>query len=123
MKKRFFAVIGIVVLFVAVGCVLYIRSKELGSMNKVVTVPETCDSAIYFNCEAGDRIKFSFKSKVDNGVLDMVLYDSDGNVVYELDYADALECFYTVDRGDTYALVAECDDFAGSYSIKVYLAN
>lgn len=48
------------------------------------------------------------------------LYDSDGNVVYELDRAKALETYYIFNKTDRYTLVAEYSDFVGNYKITVY---
>ena len=53
----------------------------------------------------------------------MVLYDSAGNEVYILDKAKALETFFTLNRSDTYTLVAECNSFIGEYKISVYKAD
>ena len=54
------------------------------------------------------------------GDLDIILYDSEGNEVYELDGAKELETFFNLSNSDTYTLVADCSNFTGSYSIKVY---
>ena len=78
---------------------------------------------ISFSGEEGERIKFSFRSNIVNGELNMVLYDSAGNAVYTLDEAKALETFYTLDSSGTYTLAAECKDFIGEYKIKVYKAD
>ena len=83
----------------------------------------TTASDISFSGEAGERIKFSFRSNIVNGVLNMVLYDSAGNAVYTLDKAKALETFYTLDSSGIYTLAAECKDFVGEYKIKVYKAD
>lgn len=60
-------------------------------MNHDYAEPTTSISDISFRGEAGGRIKFSFASDIKNGDLDMILYDSKGNVVYELDRAKELE--------------------------------
>ncbi len=69
------------------------------------------------------KIKFSFKSSVEAGELDIVLYDSDGNIVYELDKAKALETYCTLEKADTYTLSAKYNDFVGNYKIVVYEAD
>ena len=92
-------------------------------MKNSYTEQITTASDISFSGEAGERIKFSFRSNIVNGELNMVLYDSNGNVVYTLDEAKALETFFTLDSSGTYTLAAECKDFIGEYKIKVYKAD
>ena len=89
-------------------------------MNQSYTEPVTNSSNISFLGEAGDKIKFSFASDIESGELDMVLYDSEENVVYELDRAKELETFYVLNNSDTYTLAAEYSDFVGEFKIKVY---
>ena len=62
-------------------------------MKNSYTEQITTASDISFSGEAGERIKFSFRSNIVNGELNMVLYDSAGNAVYTLDEAKALETF------------------------------
>ena len=89
-------------------------------MNQSYTEPVTNSSNISFLGEAGDKIKFSFASDIESGELDIVLYDSEENVVYELDRAKELETFYVLNNSDTYTLGAEYSDFVGKFKIKVY---
>ena len=89
-------------------------------MSKSYSEQITTTSDISFSGEAGDRIKFSFKSDIISGNLDIVLYDSVGNEVYTLDSAKALETFFTLERSDTYTLAAKCSNFIGDYKIVVY---
>lgn len=78
------------------------------------------NSNISFSGEAGEKIKFSFRSHIESGDLELVLYDSNGNAVYELDQAKALETYFVLEKSDTYTLEAEYKDFIGNYKIVVY---
>lgn len=89
-------------------------------MSDVVATPTTKTSTISFVGEAGDKIKFAFESDIKSGELRIVLYDSQGNEVYELDKADVLQTFFYLESSDTYTLAAEYVDFVGRYKIKVY---
>lgn len=123
MKKRSIK-IGIAVIIVAVISIYLItRPKVLGNMSNSFSEQTTTTSDISFSAEAGERIKFSFRSKIVSGNLDMVLYDSAGNEVYILDKAKALETFFTLNSSDIYTLVAECNNFIGKYRISVYKAD
>lgn len=120
MKKKSI-IIGIIVLAIILLSVwLLTRPKALGNINQTFTESETSSSDISFTGEAGDKIKFSFRSDIKNGSLEIVLYDSRGNAVYELDKAKALETYFILENSDTYTLVAECSDFIGNYKIVVY---
>lgn len=88
-------------------------------MNKAFAEPTSGTSNISFAGEENNKIKFSFKSNVESGELNIVLYDSTGNLIYELDKAKALEIYFTFDKTDTYTLKAEYVDFVGNYEIKV----
>lgn len=117
-KKRI--IIGIIVVIAAGFCIWYAtRTKVLGSMNLVYAEPTTSSSTVSFQGAAGDKIKFSFASEVKSGELDMILYDSEGNVVYQLAKAGKLETFFTLEKTDTYTLSAEYSDFVGNFKIKV----
>lgn len=120
MKKKY-VIIGIMAVLAAILSVwLLTRPKPLGNINHAYSEPETSVSNISFSGEAGDRIKFSFRSDVKSGDLDILLYNSDGNEVYKLDGATELETFFDLSRSDTYFLAAECDNFVGRYDVKVY---
>lgn len=123
MKKKNMIIIGIVVVGVIISVYMLTGSKELGNMNHRYSTQTTITSDISFSGEAGDRIKFSFRSNVESGDLNILLYDSKGNDVYKLDKAKGLETYYNLNNSDTYTLVAECNNFIGEYSIKVYKAN
>ena len=105
---------------IAIAIYLLTSPKTLGNITHSYSEPTTTTSNISFSGEAGDKIKFSFKSHVEAGSLDMVLYDSGGIKVYELDNAKALETFFDLPHSGTYTLTAECDSFIGDFEIKVY---
>ena len=122
MKK--IIIVCICTLVIVLFCIyLLSRPKFLGNINQSVSDEETGSSEISFSAEAGDKIKFSFKSNVHNGNLDIILYDSMGNSIYELDKAKALETYYTFEKSDIYTLTAKYIDFIGEYSIDVYDAD
>jgi len=123
MKKKSIIIGIIVVIVVVISIYLLTSSKVLCSMNHSYSEQTTNTSAVGFLGETGDRIKFSFRSNIESGDLDIILYDSEGNEVYELDRAKELETFFNLSNSDTYTLVADCSNFTGSYSIKVYKAN
>lgn len=92
----------------------------LGNINQDFTEPTTSTSNISFAGEENNKIKFSFRSNIESGELNIVLYDSNGNIAYELDKAKALETYFTFNKTDTYTLKAEYVDFVGDYEIVVY---
>ena len=120
MKKTSFIIVIIIVVVSAISIHLITSPKVLGNMSKSYSEQITTTSDISFSGEAGDRIKFSFKSDIISGNLDMVLYDSVGNEVYTLDSAKALETFFTLERSDTFTLATKCSNFIGYYKIVVY---
>lgn len=121
-KMAIGAIAAVIIVFALVITTYLLHCPQLlGSMNHRYAEQTTTVSDITFSGNAGDRIKFSFRSDVKDGELDMVLYASDGSIAYELDRAKALETFFTLDNSDTYTLAAECQDFIGNYKISVYL--
>lgn len=121
MKKKSIIIGVIIIAAVVASCIyLLIRPKVLGNMSNSYSEQVTTTSDISFSEEAGERIKFSFRSNIVSGDLDMVLYNSLGNEVYTLDKAKALETFFILDSTDTYTLAAECNNFIGEYKISVY---
>lgn len=120
MKKKGIIIGGIAVVLVVLSVFLFTRPDVLGNMNQDFKEPTTSTSNISFEGEENNKIKFSFRSNVESGELNIVLYDSNGNIVYELDKAKALETYFTFDKTDTYTLKAEYVDFVGSYKIVVY---
>ena len=61
----------------------------------------------------------SFSSGIDKGTLDIILYDSNGNVVHELDYAKELEEWIILGKEGEYILSAEYSDFVGKFKVAV----
>ena len=101
MKKKTIIIWIIIIAAAVIGIFLLTRPTVLGNMKNSYTEQITTASDISFSGEAGERIKFSFRSNIVNGELNMVLYDSAGNAVYTLDEAKALETFYTLDSSGT----------------------
>lgn len=123
MKKK--NIILLVIMFIIILLILWVfnRPESLGNITQKFNEPTTSSSNITFSGEANERIKFSFKSSIESGELEIVLYDSNGNIVYELDKAKALETYFTFEKTDTYTLKAEYVDFVGEYKVEVYKAN
>ena len=117
MKKKSIIIGGIAVILVVLSVFLFTRPDVLGNMKQDFTEPTTSTSNISFAGEENNKIKFSFRSNVESGELNIVLYDSNGNIVYELDKAKALETYFTFDKTDTYTLKAEYVDFVGNYEM------
>ena len=115
----------LVVVIIIVLFILWIlnRPEALGNIKQSFSEPTTSSSNVTFSGDENERIKFSFKSSVESGELNIILYDSDGNVVYELEKAKALETYFTFEKTDAYTLKAEYVDFAGNYEVKVFKAN
>ena len=123
MKKKGIIAVVVVVIAVAVGVYLLVRPKPLGSMHNSYSEQTTAVSDISFFGDANQRIKFSFRSDIVCGDLDIILSDSAGNEVYILDQAGALEKLLTLDSSDTYTLTAKCTNFVGKYEVSVYKAD
>lgn len=121
MKKISLIIVIVIAVVSAVSVYLVTRPKVLGNMSNSYAEQTTTTSDISFSGEAGDRIKFSFRSDIVSGDLDLVLYDSAGKEVYTLDRAKALETFFTLEYSDTYTLIAECNKFVGKYKIFIFL--
>lgn len=120
MKKGPIAAGLIVVIAFAAGIWLTFRPAVLGNINRACTEPETSISTISFSGEAGDRIKLSFRSSIEDGNLEIVVYNAKGTVVKELDRAKRLETFFTLEDANTYTLEAKYQDFIGNFQITVY---
>lgn len=120
MKKKSI-IIGIGVLLIMVlGIWLFFRPQALGKIHNRYPNPADTTSAVTFWGEEKDRIRFSFRSEIQNGNLDIKLYDSEGNEIYKLDSVGGQEDFFTLSKSDTYTLAAECSGFTGSYEVKLY---
>lgn len=120
MKKK--VIVFAILVLVAVLLRFYFASRpeRLGNMARHFYEPATGVASISFAGELNGKVKLSFMSNIEAGELDIFLYDSDGNVVYELDRAKALETYYIFNKTDRYTLVAEYSDFVGNYKITVY---
>jgi hypothetical protein len=122
--RRKSIIIGIIIVIIAVISIyLLTRPIALGNINQSYSKETTSTSNISFLGTAGDKIKFSFRSNIVSGNLDIILYDSKGNEVYKLDKAKALETFFNLSNSDTYTLTAECSNFIGKFKVKVYKVN
>lgn len=123
MKKKGIIATVIVLIVVTAGVYLLSRPKPLGSMHNSYSEQTTTVSDIAFLGDANQKIRFSFRSDIVSGDLDIILSDSAGNEVYVLDQADALEKLLTLDSSDTYTLTAKCTNFVGKYEVSVYKAD
>ena len=123
MKKKYIVIVIILVL-ADIFCIWRLtRAEVLGNINHASSEAESSTADITFSGEAGERIKFSFSSVIEEGELDVVVYDSQGNVVKELGRARALSTFMIPEYTDDYTLVAEYRDFVGKFKVKVYRAD
>ena len=122
MKKKGIIATVIVLIVVTAGVYLLSRPKPLGSMRNSYSEQTTTVSDIAFLGDANQKIRFSFRSDIVSGDLD-ILSDSAGNEVYILDQAGALEKLLTLDSSDTYTLTAKCTNFVGKYEVSVYKAD
>ena len=127
MKKKG-TIIGIVIIIIVVVVFdgwLWMRTsrRTLGNMNLVFSEPVTSASAFSFKGEAGDKIKIKFSADKRNENLEIILYDSEGNAVYELDNAKEIVAYYTLEKTDEYTLTAEYSDYEGKFKVAVYKAD
>lgn len=123
MKKKGIIATVIVLIVVTAGVYLLSRPKPLGSMHNSYSEQTTTVSDIAFLGDANQKIRFSFRSDIVSGDLDIILSDSAGNEVYMLDQAGALEKLLTLDSSDTYTLTAKCTNFVWKYEVSVYKAD
>lgn len=120
MKKIMIIYVVMIAVIGLLSSCVFTRLEKLGNINHSYSEPTTSSSEIAFSGETGERIKISFSSEITSGELDIFLYDSNGNAVYELDHARELEAFFTFDKTDEYILSAEYSDFVGNFNVKVY---
>ncbi|MCM1506872.1 MAG: hypothetical protein NC177_07010 [Ruminococcus flavefaciens] len=116
-KKRYIILLVIAVIVVAVNI---FAPEYIGNMYHECTDSHTGYNNISFDGEKGDRLKIILTSEIENGDLDIVLYDSSGNEVYRLDHAKKLKTFCTLESTDTYTMKSKYNDFVGKYKVKVY---
>ncbi len=120
-KKCLTIAFGIGIVLAALALWLLTRPKILANINHSFSSsePVTNTSTVSFFAEEGDRIRFYFASDIEQGNLDIILYDSEGNLVEELDQAKELVTYLTIHYDDTYTLAAEYKNFAGSFKTEV----
>lgn len=123
MKKKNIILFMVAIVIILLILWIFNRPESLGNITQKFSEPTTSSANVTFSGEMNERIKFSFKSNIGSGELDIILYDSNGNVAYELDKAKALETYFTFEKTDTYTLKAEYADFVGNYKVEVYKAN
>lgn len=122
MKKKYLAIAAGIGAVLAVSLIwLLTRPRVLGNFSHSFSTsePETNTSTISFYAEEDDTIRLYFASDIKQGELDLVLYDSKGNPVKELDHAKELVTYLTIHYDDTYTLAANYMDFAGSFKAEV----
>lgn len=119
MKKKFRITGIIVIIGVLIVYWLLNRPVVLGSMNLSFAEPTTATSTFTFHGDEGDRIMFCFKSNVESGNLDIRLYDSKGNMVFELYHGGEMQWPFDLEETDTYTVAAEYSDFVGFFNLKV----
>lgn len=117
MKKKYIVLLFIAVIVLAVNI---FAPEYIGNISHECTDSHTGINNISFDGEEGDKLKIIFTSEIENGMLDIVLYDSSGNEVYRLDKAKKLKTFYTLESSDTYTMKSQYDSFVGKYKVKIY---
>lgn len=119
MKRNSIVICCLCITAITIAIGVLIRPQYLGNINHNFSEPTSSTSTFSFFAEAGDKIKFSFSSGINKGTLDIVLYDSNGNVVHELDYAKELEEWIILDKEGEYILSAEYSNFVGKFKVAV----
>lgn len=121
MKRKYGIPLLIVLIIANTVCIWRLTRPEfLGNIDHTFSEPETGTSHITFSGEEGERIKFTFSSVVENGELDIFVYDSGQNVVKELDRAKKLETFMILETSGAYTIQAEYQDYVGRFKVKAY---
>lgn len=123
MKRKNIVICIVVVVVFLVSVWLLLRPKALGNMNHSYTESTTSNSNFSFVGGEGEKIKISFASDIKSGDLNILLYDSNNDIIYELDKAKELVTYYTFSNTDTYILTAEYSDFVGNFKVSVYPMN
>lgn len=125
MTKKQYAAVGVIAIaaVIAVACGVWLLNRHgeaLGNISYACSEPETSASNISFGAQEGDKVQFRFASDIQSGDLDVTVYDSEGNIVKELDRAKELVDYLTLKKDDTYTVEVDYQDFVGSYQVKVY---
>jgi hypothetical protein len=111
-----------ILILLTIGALIIIVNpswKVLGNMRKDVPEVQTSSTDFSFQGAAGLRVKISLRTTVKEGIVDFILTDSEGNIVNEFDYADALETFIDLKNDDIYTMTAFYKDFTGKFSAEV----
>jgi len=122
MKGKCLTVVpGIGIILAALFLWLLARPEILGNISRSFpsSEPVTDISTVSFFAQEGDRIRLYFASNIEQGDLDIILYDSEGKQVKELNRAKELVTYLTMRYDDVYTLTAEYKDFAGSFKAEV----
>lgn len=120
MKKSIVATILFVIVIVVCISIYWVsRQNILGNIHYACRKPTSNSSDFTFKGKSGDTLKFVFSSNIENGSLNIMLYDSNGTMVYQLDSAKELITYFTLEKSDTYMLISEYIDFIGDFEIKV----
>ena len=112
---------GIGIAAMALTIWLLNRPEILGNINHSFSASEPASdtSTISFLAEEGDQIRLYFASEIERGDLEIIVYDSAGDLVENLDKAKELVTYLTMDHADTYILAAQYKDFAGNFKVIV----
>lgn len=122
MKRKCLSIVFCIgIVLAALALWLSCRPKILGNISHSFSLsePVTNISTVSFFAEEGDSIRFYYASDIKQGDLDIFLYDSEGNLVEELDHAKELVTYLTMHYDDTYTLAAEYKNFAGSFKAEI----
>lgn len=93
--------------------------QHLGNMSRSFTEPETGCCDVIFYGKPSDKIKISLSSDIQSGSLDIVIYDSDGNIAEQLDSARELCTYFIPPDSGLYTLKAEYTGLTGSFDVKI----
>ena len=121
MKRKYGIPLLIVLIIANTVCIWRLTRPEfLGDIDDPFSETQTVTAHISVAGVEGERIKFTFSSVVENGELDILVYDSGQNVVKELDRAKKLETFMILETSGAYTIQAEYQDYVGRFKVKAY---
>lgn len=121
MKKKLFAagiVIGVAALTICAR--LLICPKSLGNIRRFFAEAETGNSCVTFTVNSGDRLRLCFRSDIDGGELNVIIYNADGERVKDMGYAGETREIWLPEETGEYRLQSEYTAFIGDYEIVVY---